>query len=100
MTDKDPKGQRPATDAHKDAHGDETGIDNTRQNAPGDNHAPQTYRSHYIPSVTCTKGDRGGSVWAIGHDGPRTLHRCVEPARLERKSAEADVMSCIVRGGE
>ena len=26
MTDKDPKGQRPATDAHKDAHGDETGI--------------------------------------------------------------------------
>ena len=100
MTDKEPKGPAaPRDDAHKGAPGDETRI-NTRQNTPGDNLAPQTYRSHYIPSVTCAKGDRGGSVWTVGHDGPRTLHRCVEPARLERKSAEADVMSCIVRGGE
>ena len=85
MTDKDPKGERPATDAHKDAHGDETGIDNTRQNTPGDNHAPLTYRSHYIPSVTCAKGDRGGSVWAIGHTmglAPFTDVHCDHPTSV------------------
>jgi len=60
-------------------------TDSTRQNVPGDKHAPPTYKPHYLPSVTCAKGGQGGSVRAVSHNGPRTLHcLCTHPAPLSR----------------